>query len=498
MCQHQRFRSLGRFLFACVFALIIHLPILHAAGMFVTPHGARPMARGGAFVAGADDLNSIYYNPAGLAALEMGATGYSGFADGAFVLQRINYQRSENGILRPAINSDSGAMFGAPLLIPQLGFARKMKFSFGHLSAGLGLWIPYTNLPRYNEPDYSTETGLRNAPNVAPQRYALISLHEGSLAKSTLLAVINPAIAASFLNDKLMVGLGPQLMFVYFRSKLAISSCTAVTCSPEQADFDATVLAQAFAVTPSFNMGIIGKPLPWLKLGASFQFPFYIRSSTGKIDATLPVNEFFNGARVKGRDASMALTLPAILRVGAETNFINNKLHIELAYTYEAWSMHKEIKFQPQGIYFENVKGIDRYTLSTMSLMRKMEDTHTIHLGGEFALFQFLTVRAGAMFETSAVSDRYITILTPDNDKALIALGAAITNIKLLGLNWRFDLSYSHIFQADRAVKSTSNQIYPLNPIRPAQTQDISVGGIGGGIYQVQTDNILFGVSVVR
>ena len=37
-----------------------------AGGMFVGTHGARPTARGGAFVAGADDLNAIYYNPAGV------------------------------------------------------------------------------------------------------------------------------------------------------------------------------------------------------------------------------------------------------------------------------------------------------------------------------------------------------------------------------------------------------------------------------------------------
>jgi hypothetical protein len=51
---------------------------VQAAGMFVTPHGARPLGRGGAFVAGADDLNAIYYNPAGVAAIDFGDTGWSG------------------------------------------------------------------------------------------------------------------------------------------------------------------------------------------------------------------------------------------------------------------------------------------------------------------------------------------------------------------------------------------------------------------------------------
>src|SRR5688572_4735107 len=38
-----------------------------AAGMYWSDRGIRPLGRGGAFVAGADDLGAIAYNPAGLA-----------------------------------------------------------------------------------------------------------------------------------------------------------------------------------------------------------------------------------------------------------------------------------------------------------------------------------------------------------------------------------------------------------------------------------------------
>ncbi|MBC7171120.1 MAG: hypothetical protein H5U40_01765 [Polyangiaceae bacterium] len=39
----------------------------HAGGFWITDRGARPMSRGFAFVAGADDPQSLWYNPAGLA-----------------------------------------------------------------------------------------------------------------------------------------------------------------------------------------------------------------------------------------------------------------------------------------------------------------------------------------------------------------------------------------------------------------------------------------------
>ena len=37
-----------------------------AAGLYFSDRGVRPLGRGGAFVAGADDLGAIWYNPAGL------------------------------------------------------------------------------------------------------------------------------------------------------------------------------------------------------------------------------------------------------------------------------------------------------------------------------------------------------------------------------------------------------------------------------------------------
>src|SRR4051794_22283200 len=39
----------------------------HAAGLYYSDRGVRPLSRGGAFVAGADDLGAVWYNPAGIA-----------------------------------------------------------------------------------------------------------------------------------------------------------------------------------------------------------------------------------------------------------------------------------------------------------------------------------------------------------------------------------------------------------------------------------------------
>lgn len=482
---------------------LLSLPLMapatvQAAGMFVTPHGARPLGRGGAFVAGADDLNAIYYNPAGVAAMDGGNTGWSGLLDAGLVLQHVAYTRDENGLQRPTIMNDNNALGAVPLAIPQFGFAKKLARSWGSMSFGLGVWIPYTGLPRYPEGQYDTEENLQKVPDVSPQRYQLLSLHDGGITKSTLLAVINPVASFSVLGDKLQLGLGPQLMFVYFRSRIMLSGCTQVMCRPEQTDFDTLVLAQAVALTPSFNLGAIYRVLPNLRLGAAFQFPFYVRSLTGAVDTRLPSNELFNGSSVRGRDASLSLNLPATLRVGAEVRALENRVRIELAYTAEFWSMQDSVTFTPQGIAIENLKAIGTYQLGPVTIDRQMQTTHTFHLGVEAALHKYLGLRLGGMYETSGMPDATLTVLTPDGNKGMISGGLYLPKVHFASTDWRFDLSYGRIIQPDRNIAAADSKIYPGNPIRPDASYPPGVGGIGGGRYEVSYDVFAVGFSAIR
>jgi long-subunit fatty acid transport protein len=333
---------------------------------------------------------------------------------------------------------------------------------------------------------------------VAPQRYGLIGLHEGS-GVPTLLAVLNPVASFSLLGDKLLVGFGPQLMLVYFRTRLMLSGCTGVMCRPEQVDYDTLVLAQAFGIVPSANVGIIGKPLPWLRLGAALQLPFAVRSLKGTVDTRLPPNELFNGAMVTGRDASMSIDLPPILRVGAEFRPLkDDRLRVELAYTMEGWAMQQDVTFTPQNIAIENVKAIGRYELGPISLPRKMQNTHSLQLGLEWLAWKYLTVRAGGMFETSGMPDETITVLTPDYHKGLVSVGLALPKVRVGKTDFRVDASYARVIQPDRTVRPEDSRIFPGNPLRPAQEMPAQVGGIGAGLYQVSYDIFALGLSAVR
>ena len=59
-----------------------------AAGLYFSDRGVRPVGRAGAFVAGADDLGAIWYNPAGLA-----FAGNSVLVDASWLRFRSTFQR---------------------------------------------------------------------------------------------------------------------------------------------------------------------------------------------------------------------------------------------------------------------------------------------------------------------------------------------------------------------------------------------------------------------
>jgi long-chain fatty acid transport protein len=52
---------------ACAVTIAASANDAHAAGFYFSDRGVRPMGRAGAYVAGADDLGALWYNPAGLA-----------------------------------------------------------------------------------------------------------------------------------------------------------------------------------------------------------------------------------------------------------------------------------------------------------------------------------------------------------------------------------------------------------------------------------------------
>ncbi|MSP63736.1 MAG: hypothetical protein EXR72_26000 [Myxococcales bacterium] len=437
---------------AIVLPAALATSVAHAGGMFLPARGPRALGRAGSYVAGADDLEAIYYNPAGLA-----GTGHgSAMLDLGLLFQRVNYAHLDaGGVTQPGIDSDN-----ALLPLPFLGVSWRPEFLARRVTLAFAAWAPSAAITRY--------------PETGPQRYSLISLDGTAILVAELAVSIR-------ITPELYFGGGFQNMYFSINNTVALSSCTQVNCAPEDPSFDAITQAKAHApFTPSGNVGLLYVH-PKFRIGASGQLPYWVRAE-GTLRTRLPPDPQFDGAEVVGDKVKLDLNLPAVFRVGVEVR-PTRQLRIEVGADYEMWQMQDKIRIVPQGVYIDHVVGIGRYDLRPLEIDRSMQGVFAAHIGGEYdVLPKRLTLRAGYLFESSSMPDETLSVLTPDGNKHLLALGVAVRLGPI-----RIDAAYGHFFQGDRVV--TTSRSYQLNPIYPSAPVPV-----GNGTYVVAADVLSLGL----
>jgi long-chain fatty acid transport protein len=409
-----------------------------AGGLFTPTRGVRPTARGGAFVAGADDLGALWFNPAGIAAHARDAARGSLLVDGAIVDHDVSYTRIDSGgVTQPTVHDD-------PQLVPIPTLAAGVDLS-RTLTLGVGLLVPYTALDAY--------------PETGAQRYSLVNL------RGSALTILELALAAK-LGDDVWIGAGVQNMFLMFRSRLVFSACPReVFCAPEDPEFDSVgEIRWDDYFNPSAVAGVIWQPARAVKVGAAFQLPFFL-SSNATARVRLPSASFYDGARVVGETAAVSMTIPMVARLGVEIS-PSPRLRVELGLDREFWSQHDEIAFEPVDIRVEDAAGVGVYDLGPMSIPRHLEDTMAARVGVEArpARRLGLIVRAGLAYETGGAPDEWLSVITVDSDKLLLAGGIGWQAGRV-----RIDATVAHVVVGDRDLAARTSCAPQLNPIRSGQ-----------------------------
>jgi long-subunit fatty acid transport protein len=152
-------------------------------------------------------------------------------------------------------------------------------------------------------------------------------------------------------------------------------------------------------------------------------------------------------------NVALSIPLPMILRIGA---LVRPTPHVavELDVNYQAWSTTHQ-----QSIYFEhNYPFLPQpgAQMNDIVLDQSYRDTITVRLGTEVTPFDVeklpLKLRGGVLYDQSPIDDRHFDLLTPDSDKWGLSLGAGyalpIGEKAKLGI----DLSYMHLFFAERDI----------------------------------------------
>lgn len=406
-----------------------------AGGLYLPTRGVRPTARGGAFVAGADDLHSLWFNPAGLANLGGGESDKHALLDVGFVSQDVTYERIDSGFNErdPVENESSG------IAIPTLGLA--VDLGDDVVVAG-GIYAPYASLGRYAED--------------GAQRYSLVDLSD------TLIAITQVSVGYRA-TDSLRIGIGLQNMVSSVVSTLVVNGCPGQTiCAPEDPEFDTVnQIQQRDYFSPSGVVGIQYDALERLRFGASFQLPFRV-SGAGELSVRLPTSGFFADATVEGDEATLDFTLPPIARFGVEFD-VTERVAVEVGATLEFWSVHDTLAAKPENVRIENTPGVGSFEIGVLDVAREFEDTVSVNLGIEAQPVASLplTVSAGYAYETGAAPDEYLTVMTVDGSKHLFAGGAGYK----FGRLGTF-VSAAFVRVEDRSVSPDVGVSPQLTPIR--------------------------------
>ncbi|KAK1548124.1 hypothetical protein Q3G72_009530 [Acer saccharum] len=434
-------------------------PCAQAAGLFLAPRGVRALARAGAFVAGADDVHALSYNPAGLARAR-----HQLVLDAALPIHDTSYTRSilGDGNYEPV---SQGRGLGVPS--PTLGVVHDLGLSKYGLGFGLSVSADYPLMQNWADP---TDTPL------APQRYAIGSFDGTAMARVAAGVGYRPW-------PLLAVGASLQLLVGSFNSQSTISTCDGASCiQPENPSYDAVIAMQAKnIVVPGAAFGLKLHVRPWLVLGASWETGYTI-AQQARVRIRLPTAPIYANAVLDPPEpvAKVTMRLPQTARLGVEARKVGLGC-IELSAVFEPWHVHDSIDVALQTATLRQVLALDTYSIGNISLARGFRDTYSVRLGGEWTpSFGFLaghhplSVRAGAMFEPSAISVDMMTPMSVDLDKILASVGGALQ----LG-RWQVEVAIAHVFMWDRLV--TDSKVYQVNPVRPAFT---NVTAIGNGHYQ--------------
>jgi long-chain fatty acid transport protein len=449
-----------------------------ASGLYFTDRGVRPMGRGGAFVAGADDLGAIWYNPAGIVDAP---TGILFDATWLHYTSEFTRQAQTTSATGTAFVQSFPTVTGSTPVLPVPTLAGSYRFGEQQQYAvALGMYAPMVPVTTY------PQTIGNGTP--APQRYSLVSL-DGSLL------VVTGAWFAWRPIEQLRVGAGVQALVGTFKSTVDFSACPPdnLVCAGEAPAYDAySQLNVGPIVSPSGNIGATYVPIKKVRIGASAQLPFVV-DAPAKVDVRLPTAVEFDNAYQQGDDARVKFTLPGVVRVGVEVRPLDedHDLRIELAYVREFWSEHQSISVTPTDIQLYKINGFPSpFGVSPISIPRGGQDSNSIRLGGEYRLpidDYALQLRAGFAYESSGIQTAYVSPLTIDSDKYTMALGGGL----FIGKHWRFDAVYGHVFMADVNVSPSQAAVPRVNPVQGNPTQTAAVNG---GHYSAGADAIGVGL----
>lgn len=392
-----------------------------AAGFSIFEAGSRSTAMGGAFVAQADDLSAMFYNPAGLA--EFTEKGKLKTMMGVTLI--IPTSKLEEGY-----NPYPGQGYQAEM-VDQFFFPPNLYASYGLsecVSLSFGTWFPFGLATRWDNPDEFRGRFL--------SQYADLKQYAAGLQ------------IAWKINDVLSIGVGPEARFstVKLQRKVPLfDPFTNRIVDAAHADIRADL-----EVDLTFGAGIKLNPTPNLSIGASYH---------GAVDADFggtatfysldtgnaQLNAAFASKIPVNKDVPVKTTIqfPAQTQIGIGYDF--GKLTLQAAGTFTEWSA-----FDTTVLEFESVDGKQ---VPTSVLPHDWEDAWALRFGAKYAMSDTFDLMGGFVYDQTPEPDGDVGPLLPDANRRGYSVGFSW---KITKRTW-LDLSNLYLTFSERSVTTNDD-----------------------------------------
>jgi long-chain fatty acid transport protein len=403
---------IGIFLFLVTFVASLLIGEEAFAGGYMIPHQtARGLGLSNALTAGVNDPSAVYYNPGALGEVD----GNNLLVNGSYI-STVNSVENGGRTARNQHDDHFLASLFANYHVPGSDF-----------TLGIGTYSPF---------------GLATAYQSDFTRFA---------AETTELKTIYVTPAASWHPSKYFA-VGAGLSFAHASGVFSRGLCfdlfngCVTPGGPLEGRIRLTDTANAF----TYNIGVLIKPVDYLKLGFSYRARADLRFD----NADVKLGGAFSPAVTKAE--VRPLPLPPVIDAGVFWQ-INPSWGAEFVYEYTRWSEFARFKtkFTPAPTFLPFAVPVTGF-----SLPENWRNTSTLRFGSFYKITKSWEIRGGLGLEESPIPNKTLNPAIPGAD--LLTLNGGV------GYKWQnfsVDLGYMAVFYKTRNVRNGELEGLPATGI---------------------------------
>jgi len=363
--------------------------------------------------AAAEDLSTIYFNPAGLTRM----SGYQIQVTGSAIRPSAKFTNAgSTSALGTPLRGGNGGDAGGWELVPALYYAMDLA---PNLRFGIGVQTPF---------------GLKTEYDAG-----WIGRYQ-ALTSDMMTININPTLAYR-VNDMLSLGAGVSFQYIDVELSQAIdfgSICVPLGCPlalSQNLDGKATIKGNDWGY--GFNLGAMFTPTQNSRIGIAYRSQIK-HTLTGDASYDKPAGlpaPIAASPRFTNNGASADVTLPESLSLSGHVD-LDSKWALLGDVTWTRWSRFKELR-----VRFSN-GAPDSVTTEDW------RNTVRVAVGANYRYNDAWKLRAGIAYDPTPVKDAMRTPRVPDADRTWLAFGAQYKP----SANDAWDFGYAHLFIKDASI----------------------------------------------